>query len=186
MTRGRKPIPRETLALRGTLRRDRERPSSTIGEPIPVEKVHELCQVSGLQGATERARKIYWATCRKVAAQGLLDVAFCSQLLFYAVEYDFFISCCESIRKDGPFIILKDKDGNPLHKKDGNIIAFENRAVKNREKALEKLIKIGSNFGFSPVDRQRLKIQADSPKVNGIKAIFAAIVADDEQAPDEQ
>lgn len=186
MTRGRKPLPKETLKLRDTFRKDRDRPSSTIGDPIPVEEVAQRCQVSGLQGATKRARDIYWAIVKKVAAQGLLDVAFCSQLLFYAVEYDFFISCCESIRKDGPFIILKDKDGNPLRKKDGGIIAFENRAVKNREKALEKLIKIGSNFGFSPVDRQRLKIQADSPKVNGIKAIFAAIVADDEQAPDEQ
>ena len=91
MTRGRKPLPRETLALRDTLRKDRERPSSVIGEPVPVDKVHERCQVSGLQGATERARKIYWATCRKVAAQGMLDPAFCQQLLIYAIELDLMI-----------------------------------------------------------------------------------------------
>lgn len=188
MTRGRKSLPRETLALRGTLRRDRERPSSTIGEPVKVEDVAQLCQVSGLKGATKRARDIYWATCRKVAAQGMMDPAFCSQLLFYAVEYDFFISCCESIRKDGPIVIAKDKDGNILRKKDGDIIAFPNPAVKNREKALEKLIKIGSNFGFDPVSRSRLKaaMLVEDPKKAGLKAVFAAVFADADDDADEQ
>lgn len=186
MTRGRKPLPRETLALRDTLRKDRDRPASVIGEAIKPEAVHERCQVSGLKSATERARKIYWSTVRKVAAQGMLDPAFCTQLFFYAVEYDFFMSCCESIRKDGAFIMVKDKNGELIRKKDGGIIAFSNPAVKNREKALEKLIKIGSNFGFSPVDRQRLKAPVEDTKATGIKAIFAAIVADEPDTPDEQ
>lgn len=188
MTRGRKKLPAEVLALRGTDRKDRARPSSTLGDPVKLEEVAQKCQVSGLQSATVRARKIYWATVRKVAAQGMLDPAFCSQLFFYAVEYDFFMSCCESIRKDGAIIIMKDKEGNLIKKNDGGIIAFPNPAVKNREKSLEKLIKIGSNFGFSPVDRQRLKLQIEDPnKATGIKALFAAVVMDsDTDDADEQ
>ncbi len=181
MTRGRKPLPRETLALRDTLRKDRERPSSTIGEPVSVEKVHELCQVSGLQGATERARKIYWATCRKVAAQGLLDVAFCQKLLIYAIELDLLIKCEESIKRDGTFLVGVNKDGATY--------TYPNPAVKMMQGCVDKLLKIGGNFGFDPVSRSRLKavMLVDDPKKVGLKAVFAAVFADDgTEGVDEQ
>lgn len=173
MTRGRKPLPRETLALRDTLRKDRERPSSTIGEPVPVERVHELCQVSGLQGATERARKIYWATCRKVAAQGMLDPAFCQQLLIYAIELDLLIKCEEDIKRNGMYLVVETKKG-PM--------AIQNPAVKQLHQAADRVLKIGGNFGFDPVSRSRLKaamLLDDGKKPTGVKAIFAAILADD-------
>ena len=176
--RGRKPLPQELLNLRGTDRRDRQRPPSTIGTPIPVEKIGDLCQVSGLKGATKRAREIYWALCRRVATQGLLEEAFCQQLLLYAVEYDHWISCCESIKKEGITMLVEDKNGKP--------IAISNPAVKQRDKATEILLKLGSNFGFSPVDRQRLKLAVEDPKTKGIKAMFAAVLMDDADTVDEQ
>ena len=178
MTRGRKPLPRETLALRDTLRKDRDRPASIIGEAIKPEEVHERCQVSGLKSATERARKIYWSTVRKVSAQGMLDAAFCQQLLIYAIELDLLMRCEEDIRKNGLYIIVETKKGT---------MALPNPSVKQLHAAAEKVIKIGSNFGFSPVDRQRLKVQAEDTKSKGIKAIFAAMaVVDDSDDADEQ
>lgn len=178
MTRGRKPLPRETLALRDTLRKDRERPASVIGEAIKPDEVHERCQVSGLKSATDRARKIYWSTVRKVAGQGMLDPAFCQQLLIYAIELDLLMKCEEDIRKNGMYLVVEGKKGT---------FVCPNPAVKQLHNAAEKVLKIGSNFGFSPVDRQRLKAQAEDPKAKSIKAIFAAIVADEgEETPDEQ
>ncbi len=190
MTRGRKPLPRETLALRDTLRKDRERPSSTIGEPIPVERVHELCQVSGLQGATERARKIYWATCRKVAAQGMLDVAFCQQLLLYAMDLDMLISAEESVKREGTTIKNGKKTTVTRFFPDGSYEVTEkderydvpNPAIKMHLQLQDRLLKIGGNFGFDPVSRSRLKaamLVDDGKKTTGVKAIFAAILADD-------
>lgn len=184
MTRGRKPLPQELLNLRGTNRPCRQRPSSTIGEPIKLSEIQYRCQVSGLRSVPARAREIYWAQVKKVAAQGMLDEMFCQQLFFYSVEYDFFLSCCESIRDEGPIIIIKDANGDYLKKDNGDIIAFPNPAVKHREKALEKLIKIGSNYGFTPVDRLRLKAPVEE-KGSKVKGIFAMLMADDEQ-PDEQ
>ena len=178
MTRGRKPLPRETLALRDTLRKDRDRPASVIGEAIKPEDVAQKCQVSGLKSATERARKIYWATCRKVAAQGMLDEAFCQQLLIYAIELDLLLRCEEDIRKNGMYLVVETKKGT---------MALPNPAVKQLHAAAEKVLKIGSNFGFSPVDRQRLKIQTEDPKANGIKAIFERLtVMGDSDDADEQ
>ena len=177
MTRGRKPLPKETLILRDTFRKDRDRPSSTIGRPIALEEIYEKCQVSGLKGATERARYIYWALVKRVAAQKMLEESFCQQLLFYAVEYDHFINCCESIKKEGLYIKVEGRKGTFL---------VPNPAVKQRDKALEMLLKIGGNFGFSPVDRQRLKIPVEDPKEKKLKAMFAMVYGDNEDSPDEQ
>ena len=68
--------------------------------------------------------------------------------------------------------------------KDGRIIKFPNPAFKQLMNLQEKLIKIGSNFGMSPVDRARMKAPIEE-KPKGFKAIFAAIVAGDDE-PDEQ
>jgi len=179
MTRGRKPLPRETLALRDTLRKDRDRPASVIGEAIQPEDVAQKCQVSGLKSATDRARKIYWSTVRKVSAQGLLDPAFCQQLLIYAIELDLLLRCEEDIRKNGMYLVVETKKGTAV---------FPNPAVKQLHAAAEKVIKIGSNFGFDPVSRSRLKaaMMLDEPKSKGIKAVFAAVFADTQEEADEQ
>ena len=176
--RGRKPLPKELLQLRGTDRKDRDRPSSVTGEKIELSDVGK-CQVSGLQSATRRTRDIYWRTVRKVAALGMLEESFLSQIFFYAVEYDHFMTCCEDIRKRGAIIPGEDKNGNT--------ILFPNPAVKQRDNALAMLLKIGSNFGFSPVDKQRIRVQAEDPKDKKMKAFFAMVYEDnDEEGVDDQ
>ena len=169
--RGRKPLPKELLQLRGTDRKDRDRPSSVTGEKIEVADVGK-CQISGLQSATHRARDIYWRTVRKVAALGMLEESFLSQIFFYSVEYDHFMTCCESVRKDGLYLVVEGKKGT---------VVVPNPAVKQRDKALELLLKIGSNFGFSPVDKQRIRVDAEDPKDKKVKAFFAAIYGDDDE-----
>ena len=169
--RGRKPLPKEILQLRGTDRKDRDRPASVTGAKITVEDVG-ACQISGLKSATRRARDIYWRTVRKVAALGMLEESFLAQIFFYAVEYDHFMTCCESVRKDGLYLVVEGKKGT---------VVVPNPAVKQREKALELLLKIGSNFGFSPVDKQRIRVDAEDPKDKKVKAFFAAIYGDDDE-----
>ena len=174
--RGRKPLPKELLQLRGTDRKDRDRPSSVTGEKIEIADVGK-CQISGLQSATRRARDIYWRTVRKVAALGMLEESFLSQVFFYAVEYDHFMTCCESIKKDGLYLVVEGKKGT---------IVVPNPAVKQRDKALEMLLKIGSNFGFSPVDKQRIRVQAEDPKDKKMKAFFAMVYEDNDEGIDDQ
>ena len=141
------------------------------GAKITVEDVG-ACQISGLKSATRRARDIYWRTVRKVAALGMLEESFLAQIFFYAVEYDHFMTCCESVRKDGLYLVVEGKKGT---------VVVPNPAVKQREKALELLLKIGSNFGFSPVDKQRIRVDAEDPKDKKVKAFFAAIYGDDDE-----
>ncbi|MBO6064639.1 MAG: P27 family phage terminase small subunit [Bacteroidales bacterium] len=175
--RGRKPLPKELLQLRGTDRKDRDRPASVSGEKIALADVGK-CQISGLQSATRRARDIYWRTVRKVAALGMLEESFLSQIFFYAIEYDHLMTCNESIRKEGIYITVEGKKGT---------FVVPNPAVKQRDKALEILMKIGSNFGFSPVDKQRIRVQTEPEKPGDrIKRIFASIEYEDGETVDEQ
>ena len=171
MARGRKPLPQELLDLRGTARKDRLRPASVTGEKITVDDIGK-CQVSGLKSAPRRARDIYWRVVRKAAALGILEESFLAQLFFYAVQYDHFLTCSEDIRKRGHIVSGKNKDGDEIW--------FPNPSVKQRDKALELLLKIGSNFGFSPVDKQRIRIQTEDPKEKKLKALFAMVYEDND------
>lgn len=176
--RGRKPIPQEVLNLRGTDRKDRQRPSSTLGAPIAPQDIRK-CQVAGLNTVSARARRIYWTLIKQFAGERLLEMDFLGQVLMYATYMDEWIACTEDIEEKGYVCTGVTKTGA--------IMKYHNPSVKMRDNATEKLLKIGSNFGLSPVDRQRLKAQVEDPKAKGIKAIFAAIVADEgEETPDEQ
>lgn len=178
MVKGRKPLPQELLDLRGTSRPSRRRAESVTGDKIAIADIRK-CQVAGLRSASPRVKDIYWSTIRKVAALGMLEESFASQIFFYAVEYDLFLTLSEDIRKNGVVRTGKDKKGNT--------IAFMNPAVKAREKSYETLLKIGSNFGFSPVDKQRVHVQSEPEKPGDrIKRIFASIEYEDDEEVDEQ
>ena len=193
MTRGRKPLPRETLALRDTLRKDRERPSSTLGAPIKVEEIAQRCQVSGLQSCSQRTRRIYWSAVRRVALLGMMQETFCQGLFLWARDVDMLIDA-EHLLKEGLVIKQGKKTTTTTTLPDGTVVVKEvderldlpNPAFKQHMTLQDKILKIGSLYGFSPRDVQGIKMQAEDPKATGIKAIFAAIVADDVADADEQ
>ena len=176
MTRGRKPLPKEKLVLRDTFRPDRDRPSSVSGESVPVKEIGQRCQTAGLQQAPKRARDIYWAMCKRLAVQGLMDPAFCPQILMWAIDQHLATECVRSLKNDGLTMTGTTKDGNEF--------TYPNPAFKQLMNLQDKLLKIGSNFGMSPVDRARMKAPTED-KPQGFKALFAAIVAGDDE-PDEQ
>ena len=68
-------------------------------------------------------------------------------------------------------------------------MAIANPAVKQLHQAADRVLKIGSNFGFDPVSRSRLKAAAilgKEPKKTGIKALFAAVIEEPDESVDEQ
>lgn len=176
MTRGRHKDSREQLMLRGTLRKDRDRPNSTIGTPIKLEEIGQKCQVSGLQGANQRTRRIYWAAVKRVAALGMMQETFCQNLFMMALEYDMMLRCQDSIEKDGMYMVVEGKKGT---------FVVQNPSVKQLHACVDRILKIGSMYGFSPADVQKIKLQAEDPKATGIKAIFERLTVLDE-SPEEQ
>ena len=193
MTRGRHKDSREQLMLRGTLRKDRDRPSSVIGTPIKVEDIAQRCQVSGLQSANQRTRRIYWAAVKRVAALGMMQETFCQGLYLWARDVDMLLDA-EEILKEGLVIKMGKVTKTKKTLKDGTIVETEvdermdmpNPAFKQHMSLQDKILKIGSLYGFSPRDVQGIKAQALDEKKQGIQAIFAAIVKSNAEGPDEQ
>lgn len=193
MSRGRHKDSREQLMLRGTLRKDRERPSSTLGTPVKLDEIAQRCQVSGLQGASQRTRRIYWAAVKRVAALGMMQETFCQGLFLWARDVDMLMDA-EELLAEGLVIKQGKKTTTTKTYKDGTVevkevderLDFPNPAFKQHITLQDKIIKIGSLYGFSPADVQRIKIQSEDPKAKGVKAIFAAIVADEDAPVDEQ
>lgn len=194
MSKGRPRKSRELLKLQGTLQPCRDRPSSTIGAPIKLEEIGQRCQVSGLQGANQRTRRIYWAAVKRVAALGMMQETFCQGLYLWARDIDMLIDA-ERLLEEGLVIKQGKKtttiryftDGTREEKVVDERMDYPNPAFKQHMMLQEKILKIGSLYGFSPADVQRIKIQAEDSKAKGINAIFAAMaVVDDSEDVDEQ
>ena len=194
MTRGRHKDSREQLMLRGTLRKDRDRPSSTIGEPVKVDEIAQRCQVSGLQSANQRTRRIYWAAVRRVASLGMMQETFCMNLFLWARDVDMLIAA-EDLLEAGLVIKQGKKTTTTKTYPDGTIevkevderLDFPNPAFKQHMTLQDKILKIGALYGFSPRDVTQIKLQAEDPKAKGVKAIFERLtVMDDGDDADEQ
>lgn len=194
MARGRHKDSREQLMLRGTLRKDRDRPSSTIGEPVKVDEIAQRCQVSGLQSANQRTRRIYWAAVRRVASLGMMQETFCMNLFLWARDVDMLIAA-EDLLEAGLVIKQGKKTTTTKTYPDGTVevkevderLDFPNPAFKQHMTLQDKILKIGSLYGFSPRDVTQIKLQAEDPKAKGVKAIFERLtVMDDGDDADEQ
>ena len=180
--------------LRGTFRQDRDRPSSTIGAPVKVEEIAQRCQVSGLQSVNQRTRRIYWAAVKRVASLGMMQETFCQGLFLWARDIDMLMEA-EELLESGLVIPQGKKtttikfypDGTREEKIVDERIDLPNPAFKQHMALQDKILKIGSLYGFSPRDVTQIKIQAEDPKAKGIKAIFERLtVMDDEPDADEQ
>lgn len=195
MAKGRHKDLKEQLLLRGTFRQDRDRPSSTIGTPVKVEEIAQRCQVSGLQSANQRTRRIYWAAVKRVAGLGMMQETFCMNLFLWARDIDLLISA-EEILKEGGLVIPQGKktttiryypDGSREEKIVDERVNLPNPAFRQHMMLQDKIIKIGALYGFSPRDVAQIKMQTDDPKAKGIKAIFErlTVMNDDEDVDDQ-
>lgn len=177
MARGRKPISREQKLLRGTLQPCRDRGATVMGPTIEQLDIRVWTN-PGYSSLTARAKDIYKRACRQLISMKMLQAPDLNSLIAYAREYDLYLQAVEDVNTNGRKLYYEDKNGFPRY--------YDNPAIHQANNALANLRALGSNFGFSPVDRQRLKSAVDDSKTKGIKAMFAAILMDDEPEIEEQ
>lgn len=161
---GRKPELAETLALRGTTRRDRDHSIA-----YPGEKLSSLreCKVQGLEAANKRAKAFYKKTCSQMIALGVLEEIQLPLVLTYAITYDQYLSFVEDSAK-GKYV--------PVRNEAGEVIRFaENPSIRLANKALTQIKSLASDLGISPIARQRLKTDSGDKKLNIQNAVMASI-----------
>ena len=141
---GRPPLPSKVKSLRSTSRKCREVVDST-----PV--VTSLVDVKAPTHLTGEAKKMYTRLVSQLFAMGYLAEIDVDALSLYAYEYSELIKLQRQLQKEGYIVEEETKNGttlkeHPLHK-----VVMKKLAAVNA---------LGSQFGWSPVSRIRLRTLA--------------------------
>lgn len=151
MTKGRKVLPSKIKTLRGTNQPCRIGTELNVTPIInPIKGVSKSCPLKN-----KRAKKIFIEKSNQLIANGILTDFDIEQLSIYAYALDQAYTCMENISDQGLFKEIFDDNGNILR-------YVQNPHLPLFRDMVDIANKIGSDFGFSPVSRQ--KIKAETPK----------------------
>ena len=136
--------------LRGTVRKDREQVA--VADPgKPITDVRCAYHVSGYAELSNRAKALYRQKCKELVAGPGLFSSDLHQVVLYAHSYDQYWIYDDSVKEHGAVLSNANKFGEQ--------VLVANPAVKMRRDALKDLTAIAARFGFSPVDRAKIKFE---------------------------
>ena len=145
MGRGRKPLPDAVKVMRGT-----DQPCRMSGDD-GVDKIGNVRQIMSCSRMkllpTKRAKEIFKTKANQLIGLQVLTELDLEHLAVYANSLDVLFSCLEGMRK--PALQRFDKDGKLV----GYIAPPEIALYKQM---VEQVNRIGAEFGFTPVSRQRI------------------------------
>lgn len=150
MPAGRPKKPTELKSLQGTSRKDR------VTESLEVIKFDSITQlkainVKGLESAM--SRKIFNDKANQLIMNKMLAPQDLDQLIIYANAMAMVITCSKEI---------KGKVFTETHDKDGNFNGWaQNPHLKLFREMSEIVIRLGSEFGFSPLSRMKFKLEPE-------------------------
>lgn len=140
----------EDKKLRGTVRKDR----SQVAEADPGKPITDVrCayHVSGYAELSNRAKALYRQKCKELVAGAGLFPSDLHQVILYAHSYDQYWQYDDAVKTHGAVLQNTNKFGEQ--------VLVANPAVKMRRDALKDLTAIAARFGFSPVDRAKIKLE---------------------------
>ena len=154
MTKGRKPIPNELKILRGTNQPCRMKPAIEADLISEINQIVDLKNFKVLQ--SKRAKDIFIQKANQLIKLKLLTDMDIEQLVVYAGSLDILFTCMKEMKK-GMF--------KELHDDFGKVKGYlANPYIKQYREMIEITNRIGSDFGFSPVSRMKLKAEKEDEK----------------------
>lgn len=145
---GRQPLPDTIKAKRGTLRKSRQRP--TIETPAV-----QLLDVKAPARLKGEAKKIYERVVRQCFANGILAEIDADALSLYAWELAELIELQKRLKDEDYVVEEMTKNGTTVKL---------NPLVKVIQTKMAAVNAIGTQFGWSPLSRMRLKAMANPEK----------------------
>lgn len=154
MNKGRPPISNSLKKLRGTDQPVRMRDEGNF------ERLTEVSPPKVL--TTKRSKQIFKTKADQLIKQRVLTPLDLEQLTFYAYCADTAFTCMQEL-KAGLF--------NPLKDEKGVIYKFvENPHLPLLSRMIDQCNRIGSDFGFSPISRSKVKTAPDEkPHPEGLE-----------------
>lgn len=145
---GRPPLPDAIKAKRGTLRKSRQHP--TIETPAV-----QLLDVNAPARLKGKAKKIYERVVRQCFANGILAEIDADALSLYAWELAELIELQKRLKDEDYVVEEMTKNG---------VTVKLNPLVKVVQTKMAAVNAIGTQFGWSPLSRMRLKAMANPEK----------------------
>lgn len=163
MGKGRKPLPDAVKVMRGT-----DQPCRMSGGDN-VEKITDVKQITSTARMkllpTKRAKDIFKAKANQLIALRVLTELDLEHLAVYANSLDILFGCMEKMRE--PPVPRYDKEGNIA----GYVFPPE---VSLYKQMVDHVNRIGAEFGFTPVSRQRIN-QAPPEEKDELEELFRGI-----------
>ncbi len=149
MTRGRKKLPDELKALRGT-----DQPCRMSGDAASTESVVVSLPRSGLKGA---AKKVFEVVATELIHKNLLDLVGVDLVVAYAREMGLYHDMMREVDKEGYTLDVETKFGTTK---------IVNPKRKIAESALMNAKSLAAEFGLTPASRGRVAalLSDDGPK----------------------
>lgn len=136
--------------LRGTARKDRKQ-VETAGSGKPITEIQCATSASGYKNLSGSAKAIYRNKCRELMRGPGLFATDLHQIVLYAHSYEQYWLYDAAVKKHGPIMEVMNKYGDT--------VLVPNPAIKMRRDALKDVTTIAARFGFSPVDRAKIKLE---------------------------
>lgn len=149
MTRGRKKLPDELKALRGT-----DQPCRMSGDTASTESVVVSLPRSGLKGT---AKKVFEVVATELIHKNLLDLVGVDLVVAYAREMGLYHDAMREVDKEGYTLDVETKFGTTK---------IVNPKRKIAESALMNAKSLAAEFGLTPASRGRVAalLSDDGPK----------------------
>lgn len=147
---GRSKLPARVKELRGTKRKNRPQDDGDWSATAVV----SLEAVNAPKGMNPEARKIYKERVQMLFAMNLLQPIDVDALTLYSNAMATAIKVQKALDEEGFTIVEKDEDGNLCK-------VVPNPLTKVLKEAITTVNMFGSQFGFSPLSRMRLKAMAN-------------------------
>lgn len=146
MGKGRKATPDAVKMLRGT---DQPcRMSGIVDNACKVTDIKRILSTSRLKLLpTKRAKEIFKTKANQLIALGVLTELDIEHLAVYANSLDVLFTCMEGMREPA----------QAKYDKEGQLIGYVTRPeAKMYKQMVDDVNRIGAEFGFTPVSRQRI------------------------------
>ena len=149
MSKGRKALPDELKKLRGESRHSR-----LSGKTDPTDRISDLRSISNTEIMrllpSKRAKSLFKKKATQLIALGTLTAFDLEHLAAYCNSMDVLFDCLEQMRE--PAIERYDKLGN--------LVGYvKNPAIAMYKQMLEDVNRLGSEFGFTPLSRQKFAVE---------------------------
>lgn len=163
MGKGRKPLPDAVKVMRGT-----NQPCRMAGDD-GVEKLTDIRQITSAGRLkllpTKRAKDIFKTKANQLIALRVLTELDLEHLAVYANSLDVLFSCLDGMRRPA----------TPKYDKDGNLTGYvAPPEVALYRQMVDNVNRIGAEFGFTPVSRQRIN-QSPPEEKDELEELFGSI-----------